>query len=104
MNIGEEKIDISEMLEDIDFYLELRVNPSKPNAAWSTKGNPPPKSASTLQVWMECPVCGTQQEDMDGFGFIACQICGYCIHPNWTKDETGVWRCGICSKPGEVQK
>lgn len=27
-----------------------------------------------------CPVCGTEQTDMDGFGFLDCSHCLYCTH------------------------
>lgn len=35
-------------------------------------------------VWVECPQCGTQQEDLDGFGVLHCDYCGYCTHPSAT--------------------
>lgn len=38
-----------------------------------------------------CPRCGHTEEDMDGFGFVCCHRCGYCVHPSITD---GV--CGVC--------
>jgi methionyl-tRNA synthetase len=47
---------------------------------------------------MQCPKCGYEDEDFDGFGFIGqCQKCGYCNHPNKML-ENGKWICGICGK------
>jgi hypothetical protein len=29
-----------------------------------------------------CPICFTDGgDDLDGFGFIQCQTCGFCTHP-----------------------
>jgi hypothetical protein len=46
---------------------------------------------------VKCPKCGTEQSDMDGFGFIACFThgCMYCTHPNRDLTDDG-WKCGIC--------
>ena len=44
-----------------------------------------------------CPKCGSEQDDWDGFGFIYCHSCGYCIHPNYFV-ESGKRICGICGK------
>ena len=30
-----------------------------------------------------CPRCGAGQEDLDGFGVIRCEACGYCRHPSY---------------------
>jgi len=47
---------------------------------------------------MQCPNCGHEEEDFDGFGFIGlCQKCGHCNHPNSTL-ENGKWICGICGQ------
>jgi hypothetical protein len=46
---------------------------------------------------MRCPQCGTVEEDFDGFGFIKCENCGYCTHPNATFED-GKWICGICGE------
>lgn len=40
---------------------------------------------------LTCPQCGDTQTDMDGFGFLACDVCGYCTHPSLTG---GI--CEIC--------
>lgn len=38
-----------------------------------------------------CPKCGVSDNDFDGFGFIACESCGYCTHPS---RDGGT--CSIC--------
>lgn len=38
-----------------------------------------------------CPSCSAQQEDMDGFGVLHCDVCGYCAHPQSTNGK-----CTIC--------
>lgn len=43
-----------------------------------------------------CPTCKTLQQDMDGFGVIHCDHCGYCTHPELDEDEAGNWVCTIC--------
>lgn len=40
-----------------------------------------------------CPKCGDKTTDMDGFGFVACTVCGECTHPSRTG---GI--CGICGQ------
>lgn len=41
---------------------------------------------------MTCPKCGDEQEeDLDGFGFLYCEKCGYCTHPSVDGDV-----CGLC--------
>lgn len=47
-------------------------------------------------VIIECPKCGAEQEDHDGFGVIHCDACDYCAHPSSTD---GV--CDICGQPDE---
>jgi predicted nucleic-acid-binding Zn-ribbon protein len=48
---------------------------------------------------MQCPKCGYEDEDFDGFGFIGqCPKCGYCNHPNKTL-ENKKWICGILGLP-----
>lgn len=43
---------------------------------------------------MDCPNCGAaQEEDFDGFGFIACRACHYCTHPSLTGGVCDI--CGI---------
>ena len=46
------------------------------------------------EIIVECPRCGAEQEDFDGFGVIFCEACGYCKHPSFTG---GV--CDICGEP-----
>lgn len=41
----------------------------------------------------QCPGCGHWHNDLDGFGVLHCDICGYCKHPNSTD---GV--CGFCGE------
>lgn len=46
---------------------------------------------------MTCPQCGAEQEDCDGFGFLACVPgCGLCSHP----ERDG----GVCSICGDVEQ
>jgi hypothetical protein len=40
---------------------------------------------------MQCPKCGEWLEDMDGFGVLAHDACGYCTHPSIAD-----YRCMIC--------
>ena len=42
-----------------------------------------------------CPTCGESQDDLDGFGVLHCQSCGYCEHPS-KSEVNGRWICGIC--------
>lgn len=35
---------------------------------------------------MQCPRCSHEQEDIDGFGALACDRCGWCTHPSATGD------------------
>lgn len=55
-----------------------------------------------LRVTMECPKCGAEQEDLDGFGLVFCPACGYCTHPSRataeTRAENGSDICGLCGK------
>jgi hypothetical protein len=41
----------------------------------------------------ECPKCGEQQQDFDGFGVLFCHGCGHCEHPSIAGDV-----CGLCGK------
>lgn len=40
-----------------------------------------------------CPSCGAVSKDFDGFGVLACELCGYCSHPSITG---GI--CDICKE------
>lgn len=42
---------------------------------------------------MSCPLCSAESTDLDGFGFFACLICGYCTHPSRTGGK-----CEICGE------
>jgi len=48
---------------------------------------------SELRVLVDCPKCGADQEDLDGFGVVFCVACGYCQHLSRDNDI-----CGICKK------
>lgn len=52
-------------------------------------------------VVVACPRCGAEQEDMDGFGVLACDACGLCEHPSRDGDGTGGMVCSIC---GDVER
>lgn len=41
----------------------------------------------------ECPKCGDVQPDLDGFGTLHCEKCGYCKHASITD---GI--CGFCNE------
>jgi excisionase family DNA binding protein len=43
-----------------------------------------------------CPKCGEDREDLDGFGVLACEKCGYCTHPHLDGDGRGSMVCVIC--------
>ncbi len=42
-----------------------------------------------------CPRCGDEQADHDGFGFVSCAACGFCVHLSRTGGT-----CDIC---GDVE-
>jgi DNA-directed RNA polymerase subunit M/transcription elongation factor TFIIS len=65
-----------------------------------TSSNSPeiPDSSDDDLSWIVCPKCGNKEQDFDGFGFLYCEKCGYCLHPNSTKQENGDWVCGVCGK------
>ena len=33
-------------------------------------------------AYVKCPACGARHKDLDGFGFLYCDICGECTHPS----------------------
>lgn len=41
-----------------------------------------------------CPKCAHEQIDLDGFGFITCEACGYCTHPSFSGEQ-----CEFCGAP-----
>ena len=43
---------------------------------------------------VRCPKCSAEQIDMDGFGVLACELCGYCTHPCAEGDPL---ICQICN-------
>jgi len=45
-----------------------------------------------------CPQCGFEHPDADGLPVYFCEHCGYCIHPNKTREPDGRWLCGFCGK------
>lgn len=52
---------------------------------------------SDAAVLVECPKCGAQQEDYDGFGVVFCPVCRFCKHPSVTDgicDMCGQWEAG----------
>jgi ribosomal protein L37AE/L43A len=48
------------------------------------------------RLMIACPQCGTEQEDLDGFGFLYCDRCGYCTHSS----VDGV-TCSMCLRDVE---
>ena len=44
-------------------------------------------------IFVECPKCGADQQDLDGFGVLFCAACGFCKHASITDDI-----CGFCGK------
>jgi len=38
-----------------------------------------------------CPKCKVEQPDLDGFGVLYCEACGYCLHPTMTDRK-----CDLC--------
>lgn len=40
-----------------------------------------------------CPICKCEEYDLDGFGVLRCEACGYCTHASVTD---GV--CDLCGK------
>jgi hypothetical protein len=53
------------------------------------------ESSSDAPPMSDCPNCGQSQIDMDGFGVLRCESCGYCAHPSRTGNV-----CDIC---GDVE-
>lgn len=53
--------------------------------------DPPPEDTDAQLILVRCPRCGTEQVDLDGFGFINCERCHYCTHPSFTGE-----RCDVC--------
>jgi DNA-directed RNA polymerase subunit RPC12/RpoP len=44
-----------------------------------------------------CPECGHEYEDLDGFGVLRCDACGFCTHSSLTG---GI--CGLCGQQVEA--
>lgn len=42
---------------------------------------------------MNCPKCGKDYDDGDGFGVLYCPECGYCQHASYTDGK-----CDYCGK------
>jgi hypothetical protein len=40
-----------------------------------------------------CPQCGAERKDLDGFGVLHCDACGYCQHPSVNGTT-----CGLCGQ------
>jgi hypothetical protein len=51
---------------------------------------------------MECPRCGDVTEDLDGFGPLICDRCGWCSHPSSTGDVCDA--CGHSAIPAARAK
>lgn len=48
-------------------------------------------TASQNELIVNCPKCGKEQIDQDGFGCLYCHHCGYCTHPSIDGEE-----CNLC--------
>lgn len=48
---------------------------------------------------VRCPKCGDEQPDLDGFGFLICDACGYCTHPSSSAPIGEQLRCDHCGEP-----
>lgn len=46
---------------------------------------------------VRCPKCGDEQPDMDGFGFLICDACGYCTHPSASAKVGEPLLCDHCA-------
>ena len=46
--------------------------------------------------WCHCPECGARHQDLDGFGFIYCDLCSHCMHPSADGDDEGYFHCTVC--------
>ena len=49
------------------------------------------------RIWLECPKCGAEQEDCDGFGVLFCPECGYCTHSSITNNK-----CDLCKRKVKI--
>ncbi len=50
----------------------------------------PPADADMVYPF-PCPACGTVHDDLDGFGVLFCDVCGWCAHVSLTG-----YRCDAC--------
>ena len=41
----------------------------------------------------ECRKCHAEQPDLDGFGVLYCEACGYCMHPTCSEGK-----CELCGR------
>lgn len=77
--------------EDANSIRTLLVNCSHPDCSHHVEGGKTPISSCVNDFFdaskepempiMECPKCGKEHEDFDGFGVKYCAACGYCEHP-----------------------
>lgn len=59
-----------------------------------------PAGETLEQPMMDCPRCGAEYEDFDGFGVVFCPACKFCRHLSRDKKPEG-WVCGFC---GDVRQ
>lgn len=53
---------------------------------------------------IQCPKCGHEEENFDGFGFAGeCPKCGYCPHLCRDKIDE-IWTCSVCGAELGEQK
>lgn len=75
----------------------LRGQPGCPSCHWTPTAVVDAEDDTQLIVMVACPCCGEGQEDLDGFGVVHCQRCGYCTHASQHADHGG-FICDICGK------
>jgi hypothetical protein len=74
----------------------VRGNPGCPSCHWTPDAAAADDDTDVI-IMVSCPQCGEGQQDLDGFGVLHCERCGYCTHASQHGDGTG-FICDICGK------